>query len=167
MSKRQAFESFIRQWAKWFNWIAMVALVAMFALEIFDIAGGKLFLFPVPGSVDLLGLLLVLTGAFGLAQTEIIRQHIRIDFLVIRLSGRTRVAFDCFGHIMSIILIAMLIWASYLYAIRLFNSGTGSMTLLIPLFPFPFILALTCLPLLLVYVMKLIDTVRGTGKKWA
>jgi TRAP-type C4-dicarboxylate transport system permease small subunit len=148
-----------------FNAVAMCSTVLMLILLVVDIVGTKFFHWPLPGSVDLIGELLMLVAAFGMAQTEILRKHIRVDFLVSRLSARLRNMLFCVGAILGFGIFVLLIVSSVQYAKRLFLSGEKSFNLQWPLYPLPAILAFTCLPILIVFVWEFFCFSKGDRKK--
>jgi TRAP-type C4-dicarboxylate transport system permease small subunit len=165
MGWKKTFDKILETWSRWFVWVSIAGLVAMFFLSVIDIVGTKSKLFPITGSVDLLGIFLLLAGSFTLAYTEIRRQHIRVDFFTIRMQGRTKGIFGIINSLISITFVLLLIRASFIYSASLRATGTGTQTLLIPLSPLALILGITCIPLLLILVSEMIDSiVEATGK---
>lgn len=150
-----------REWSKWFNSLALVATFIMLLVSFVDIVGGKVFRWPLPGSIDIIGVNLLLIGAFGIAQAEILKQHVRVDLLLVHLSERARAFLGIISATLCSAATAMLFYAVGLYAIRLYNTHLGSATLEFRFWPFTAILALGCLPLLLVFIWEIFDSLRG------
>lgn len=159
------FEWFVKKWSEVFNWVAVAALGAMLAVTVVDIVGTKLFRRPVTGSVDIIGLLGLIVAAFALAQTEIFRQHVRIDVFTILLKERVRRVVGIVSSLFALLLAALLIWRSVDYGISMEASKLGSPTLKIPFFPFSYLLAVACIPLFLVLLFELFDFLRKAAKK--
>jgi TRAP-type transport system small permease protein len=165
MGWKKTFDKILETWARWFIWPSIAALIAMFLLSVIDIVGTKTKMFPITGSVDLLGIFLLLSGSFALAFTEIRRQHIRVDFFTIRMHGRTKGIFGIINGLITITFVFLLIRACFIYAASLRITGTGTQTLLIPIAPFALILGITCIPLLLIIISELIDSIVEATEK--
>ena len=115
MGWKESYDRFINKWSVWFSWAAMFALVFMFLMSLVDVIGTRTNTWPVPGAPELLGMNLLVAAAFGLAYTETRRQHIRVDFFTVRMRGKIKGIFGCFNSILSIVIIVLLVWASFEY----------------------------------------------------
>jgi TRAP-type C4-dicarboxylate transport system permease small subunit len=142
-----------------FNWVCMAAIALMLAVSVVDIVGTRFFSWPVPGSIDFIGLLLLLISAYGVSKTELMKRHIRVDSLTVHLSPRSQHFCDAFSAVFSFVLWAVVVGSSVKYGIMLYGSKEGSATLLIPLFPFVLAMSLGCLPILLVIVAQFIRAI--------
>ncbi|MFC1942304.1 TRAP transporter small permease [Chloroflexota bacterium] len=160
MKWKETYDKFVNKWAVVFSWVAMFALLFMFVMSLVDVIGTKTSTFPVPGAPELLGLNLLVAAAFGIAYTETRRQHIRVDFFTLRMRGRVKGIFGCFNSIISMVIISLLIWASFVYSAVLRNTNITTETLDVLLFPFPIIIGISCIPLLLILFSELVDAVR-------
>ena len=156
------FERFARFLSSWLNWVAGVGLVAMLALVVIDIGAAKLFKWPIPGGIEMVGFLGVVVIAFSIAQTQVLRGHIDVQFLVVRLPRTARKAISCIVYLCGMALFALLAWNSYAFGRALWVSGEVSMTQEIPFYPFVFGIALCCTAVFLVLVVQLLrEVVRG------
>ena len=148
-----------------FNVVAMLFTVFMLITLVVDIIGTKFFRWPVPGSIDFIGQFLMLVGAFGMAQAEILRKHIRVDFLVSRLPPRLQDLFKCISALLGFGVFVLLIVSCLQYSVRLYYSGEETFNLQWPLYPVPAILALTCFPVLVVFAWEFFRYLKGDRKK--
>jgi TRAP-type C4-dicarboxylate transport system permease small subunit len=153
------FDRFAKRVSEWFSRVSIVAIALILCLSAVDIVGSKLFSWPLPGSIDLIGLFLVLASAFGIAQAEIFERHIRIDFFTARLPKRLRSFCSATSAAISFALWVLVIWGSVKYAVILQGSKEGSSTILIPYFPFALAVALGSVSLALVILGKLFDSI--------
>jgi len=162
--KMDSFEKFVSSLSKWLNWVAGIALVAMLALIIADIIGAKLFKWPIPGGIEVVGFLGVIVIAFAIAQTQIIRGHIEVEFLVTRLSQTTQKVIAAIIYASGMVLFALLAWTSYDFGRTLQTSGEVSMTQGIPFYPFVYSIAFCCVPVFLVLLVQCLREVTKRKK---
>lgn len=160
------FEKFTDKWADVFNWIALVALVLLMCILVIDIIGSKLFHSPIPGSIDILGLIGLFVSGFALAKTQILGNHIKVDFLTTRLPERARNIFNIISSLFTMAIILLIIITCTMYAIMLQNTGGGTQTLEIPFYPFVYILASAFVPLLLLIIIELVHSIKKVSGKW-
>jgi TRAP-type C4-dicarboxylate transport system permease small subunit len=158
------FERFNNVLSKWFNWVAGVGMVAMLALICVDIIGAKLFHWPVPGAIEVIGFLGVVVTAFAIAQTQILRGHIQVEFFIMRLPRQVQRIIGCIISFLSLVLFTLLIWRSCDFGYTLQITGEVSLTEEIPFYPFVYGIALACIPVCLVlladFLMSLSKAVR-------
>jgi TRAP-type C4-dicarboxylate transport system permease small subunit len=158
------FERLTTRLVGWFGWGTALALALLLCVSVVDVVASKLFSWPVPGSIDIIGLLAVLAVAFGMAKTEMFARNIRVDFLVMRLPAKIQNVCGVIDAILGFILWAFVIWSSLNYTILLHRSNEGSPTLVIPYYPFAFAIAVGCVPLLMVLVYQLMGSITALRK---
>ena len=132
-----------------FNWVAGAGLVAMVALAVADIIGIKFFKSPIKGGIEIVAFLGVVVAAFAMAYTYVVKGHIRIDFVTMRLPQRAQDIISAFTALLGIALFIILGWQSIVFAGVLIRTGEVSMTQGIPYYPFVYGIALCCVPLVL------------------
>ena len=164
-SKIDRFEKFTTSFSRWLNWVAGVGLVAMLSLTVADIVGIKLFKWPIPGAIELVGFLGIVLIGFALAYTQVLRGNIQVEFFVRLLPKRVQAGITAFVSILGLALFAMLAWQSYDFGRVLQTTGEVSMTQNIPFFPFVDALAFCCLPLCLVLLIEFLKSVMKAVKK--
>jgi len=161
----EKYERFVKRWADRFNYLALAAIAGMLGVIVVDILGSKLFRVPLLGSMDIIGLLGLVAASFSLARTEVFKQHVRVDFLLIMLKPRTQAITGIVNNIIALALIALLIWRSVVYGMDMQASMTSSPTLRIPSFPFGYAIAFACIPLFLVLLFEVFGSIREARKK--
>src|SRR4030043_2205539 len=112
VGKLDRFEKVINSLSTWLNWVAGVGLVAMLALIVADIIGAKLFKWPIPGGIEMVGFLGVVIATFAIAQTQVLHGHIEVEFVVTRLPKAAQKVISCFVHLLGMALFALLSWQS-------------------------------------------------------
>lgn len=155
-SKTKNLEKLALSLSNWLNWVAGAALVAMLCLVVADIIGARLFKWPIPGGIEMVGFLGVIVVAFSIAQTQVVRGHIDVEFLVTRFSTTVQKAIACVVYSFGMLLFALIAWRSYDFARRLQATGEVSMTQEIPFYPFVYCIAFSCVSVLLVLLVQLL-----------
>jgi len=156
--KVEVFESGLRKIAFWSNRVALGALAAMLGIITVDIFGGKIFRLPLHGAMDMVSLLGLVVTAFSATETQIQGRHIEVDFVVARLSGSLQKVLACIKNLFCSVLSAVLIGACFKYGYSMTITGELSPSIGIPLGPFACAIAIACVPMFLVYLMKLYQT---------
>ena len=157
--KIDKFERFVNSLSNWLNWVAGAALVTMLALIVADIIGAKVFKWPIPGGIEMVGFLGVLVIAFAIAHTQILRGHIEVEFLVMRLPQTAQRAIAGTVYLLGMALFALLAWRSYDFARMLQVKGEVSMTQEIPFYPLVYGIALCSISVFLVLLVQCIRAV--------
>jgi len=155
-SKTKNLERLALSLSNWLNWVAGAALVAMLCLVVADIIAARLFKWPIPGGIEMVGFLGVIVVAFSIAQTQVVRGHIDVEVLVTRFSDTVQKAIACVVYSFGMLLFALIAWRSYDFARRLQATGEVSMTQEIPFYPFVYCIAFSCVSVLLVLLVQLL-----------
>ncbi|MGD9118404.1 MAG: TRAP transporter small permease [Dehalococcoidia bacterium] len=164
--KIERLERFVDSLSNWFNWVAGAGLVGILVLTVADIFGIKLaqagvpFFRPIPGGIEVVAFLGVVVTGFAIAYTQVLRGHIRVEFVVMRLPPRVQAGLTAFIWLLSFILFALLAWQSVEYGLSLQEKGTVSMTQGIPFYPFVHAIALCCIPVCLAVALECFKSVR-------
>jgi TRAP-type C4-dicarboxylate transport system permease small subunit len=145
--------------SSWFEWIGLVAMAAMALTTLIDVIGSKVFHWPLPGSTEITSVVQVIAIAGGLAFSKIDGRHIRVDIFINYLSKRGKAALDVFSSLLGLGLFLIAGWMTYEYGLSLFNSGTKTFLLGIPLYPFAFWIAFGCIPMCFVIIMELLGSI--------
>ena len=131
----------LRSFDTWMHWVAGAALLILLALTIADIAGRTLFNNPVPGTVEVTALLLVVIVFLALAHSEDLGDHITIDLIYVRVGPRVQAAMDLFAQVLSLIVIGLMAFQIYHFALRQRDGGFESPVLEWPIWPFVLVAA--------------------------
>ena len=130
--------------------VALAAVVFMVLLTCVDVAGAKLFRWPVPGALDMMMMAQLIGVAFGGAATMIEGRHIAVDFFVLLLPERRRAALAALVHLASLMLFAIVAWRLFAHGADLQAGHEVTATAAIPVAPFAYAAALAMVPLCLV-----------------
>lgn len=164
-------EKFANSSSNWLNWVAGVGLVGMLGLVVADIIGIKLaqagvpFFRPIPGGIEIVSFLGVVVTAFAIAYTQVLRGHIKVEFVVMRLPKRLQAVIAAFVCLLGLTLFVLLAWRSVDYGLSLQTTGTVSMTQRIPFYPFVHAIAFCCIPVCLLLLVEFLRSVTKAVKK--
>jgi TRAP-type C4-dicarboxylate transport system permease small subunit len=136
-------KNFLFNLSRKFNWIACAALLGMIGLVCLNIIT-RIFRYPVPGTYELVEVLLVICISFALAYGAATHVHIAVDLLLRRIRVEIRTSLRRITTLVSIGLFVLMGWRSVLLADRLWETGEVSLTLWIPHFPLLYGIALNC-----------------------
>lgn len=157
--KMASFARFARTLSNWLNGIAGAGMVAMLALIVADIIAAKVFKWPIPGGIEMVGFLGVIVVAFSIAHTQFLHGHIEVEFVTARLSQKAQRVIACIIYLFGMALFTMLAWKSYEYGRSLQVCGEVSMTQEIPFYPFIYGITVCSISVLLVLMVQLLMTI--------
>jgi len=123
--------------------IAAVVLGIMMILTVADVAGRNLFLKPVEGTYELVGIMLVIAGCLGLGYCQLNLGHIRITVLSDLFSARGQAIILLVAYIIGAVTCGLICWQGGLRAWDYIFKTLGGIivTLRLPLWPFMMLLA--------------------------
>ena len=96
------------------------------------------------GAYDMVKIACALTVAAALPYTTAIKGHVAIEYFFHKLGSRGRVVVDVAMRLLGMALFGILAWGSILYGNSLKRSGEVSLTLQLPVFWVPYVLAASC-----------------------
>jgi len=146
--------------------IAGVGLVGMLVLILSDVIGIKVFAKPVRGGIEFVTFFAVVTIAFAVPHTLLMRGHVSVDFIVDHLPRRLRLVIDILMILLGVVLLSLLTRYGFKYAGDLRASGEVSMTQKIPFYPFVYGMAVSFAATLLILLLDLVKAVRKALKTW-
>lgn len=113
--------------------VGMFLLIPLMLLTTADVVGRKFFTKTIPGAFEISQYLLAVFILLGLAYTQQVKGHVGVDFLISRFSRRGRALCDLFTTLLSLFIIAILVWEGWVEGIK---ERTVSDMLRIPQYPF-------------------------------
>lgn len=146
--------------------LAGVGLVGMLLLIVADIIGIKILSRPVPGGIEIVSFLAVVTIGGAVAYTQVVHGHVAVDFIVEKFPRRARLVIDMVMIFFSICLLALLSYYSFKYAGRLRDTGEVSMTQKIPFYPFVYGMAVCFVVTLLALIVQFAKSIAKAVDKW-
>jgi len=153
-SKIDSLEKFARRLSNRLNSIAGAGLAAMLVLVVADIVAAKSFKWPIPGGIEMVGFLGVVIVAFSIAETQVLRGHIEVEFLAARLPKTAQKVIGGIVYSIGMAMFALLAWTSYDFGQMLRASGEVSMTQEIPFYPFVYGIAFCSISVFLVLTVQ-------------
>lgn len=137
--------------------VGMSLLIPLMLLTTGDVIGRKFFK-PIPGTFELSEYILATFILLGAAYTQQVKGHVGVDFVTSRLSLRNRAVCEIITTVLSLFIIAIVIWQGFLEG---FREKIVSDMLRIPQYPFRLLVSIGGFLLLL---ELLIDLVNSIGK---
>jgi TRAP-type C4-dicarboxylate transport system permease small subunit len=118
--------------------VGMTLIIPLMLLTTGDVIGRKFLSKTIPGTFEISEYILATFILLGAAYTQQVKGHVGVDFLTSRLSPRVRNVCEIVTTILSLIVIAIVIWQGWLEGI---SERTVSDMLRIPQYPFRLLVA--------------------------
>lgn len=135
-------------------WVAGVSLMVMILVTSAEVVL-RVFRLSMTGAYDLVKIAAALTIAAGLPYTTAIKGHVAIEYFFHKLGRRGRAVVDAAMRLVAIALFSLLAWGCVDYGNSLRSKGEVSMTLQLPVFWLPYVLAGSCALVVLIKVYHL------------
>ncbi len=140
----------------------MFLLIPLMLLTTSDVIGRNFFSKSIPGAYEISEYILATFILLGAAYTQQVKGHVGVDFLTSRLSPRIRTLSQIMATVLSLFIIAIVIWHGFLEGIR---EHTVSDLLRIPQYPFRLLVAMGGFLLWLELVIDLVRSIDGLRGK--
>ena len=140
------------------EWVGVIGILLMFLVNLIDVIGAKLFLWPVPGATEVISFSQITAIAPAIAFTLLLNRHIRVDFIVMRFPRRTRALVNSFSSLLSLITFALILWQSFVYGQSLQRAGEIGSTSHIPFYPFAYFIAFCSIPVCLAFLVEILKS---------
>jgi len=148
----------------WLERIAIIGALGMILGTMIDVIGAKVFHWPLPGSTEVVYLFQIISIAGALAISKIDGRHVRIE-LIDRLHQPGKGIVHSLVALLGLALFIILIWQSYTYALALHANHEVTATIKLPLYPFALWLALCCIPMVLLLIIELFNSLMEAIKR--
>ncbi len=160
----QRIEKILTSVSEKFNVVAAVSVVLIMTVIVVDVVL-RFFRHPIPGTIDIVGLLGSLVISFSLGYTSIQKGHIAVEFLYDKLPEKARGVIGAINELVGTVFFAILAWQSFIFALKLKASGEVSPTIQMPTYPFVFGIAVSCALLSFILALNFARETRGVLKK--
>jgi len=117
------------------NLIGGVIIFALVGLATVNVLGRWLFDFPISGYIDWVEQAMAFFAFLGIAYTQRLGGHIRMDILISRLRGRWLWFSEFLGTLVTFLLTLALVYGSYLHFQRAWEIGDSSLDIDLPTWP--------------------------------
>jgi TRAP-type C4-dicarboxylate transport system permease small subunit len=141
----------LRSLVRLLGMLAGAGLLAMVLITTVDVVL-RVFHLSLKGAYDLTCIAAALTISAALPYTTAIKGHVAIEYFFQKLGPRGRIVGDTLMRTTLMALFGLLAWQSIRYGNSLKASGTVSMTVQLPIFWVPYVLAVSCLLVVLIKI---------------
>jgi len=150
------------------NGVGVGILVVMMLLTTADVTLRYIFNRPITGAMELTELMMAVLVACGLAYAAVHKEHIRVELIISRFSPRAQAVINAITCFFSLGIFSLITWRSILYAEYLRLGGVTSAVLLIPVYPFVYVVAFGSALLCLIFVCNLFEHLAQVveGTRW-
>jgi TRAP-type C4-dicarboxylate transport system permease small subunit len=155
----EKFDRFNRKISGWVEWIGFGALFLMVVLTCVDVIGAKIFLTPVPGSIDIIMLAQLIAISFAGAMVLIQGRHVQVEFFMILLPKRLQSLVDALINVLCMVFFIIIVWRLFVHGYDLQTGGEVTMTAGIPMAPFTYASALAMIPFCLVFLQRFLSAI--------
>lgn len=143
--------------------IAGFLLVAMMLLACSNVLLRSVWI-PVKGTFELVGFFGAIVAAFALGRTQMKREHIAVDVLIVRFPRKVRLLLSGINYLVGMVFFSLAGWQAAKYANNLWRVNELSETLRIIYFPFVYGVALGCVIIAMVLFLDMIKLINnGNG----
>ncbi|MGD9975837.1 MAG: TRAP transporter small permease subunit [Desulfatirhabdiaceae bacterium] len=155
----------IHRLTHWAFKIGMVWVLVMMILTVADVISRYVFSISVPGALEVSELLLAIFGMLGMAYTEHMGANVKVRILEKFLPRRAVLILDSLTFLMSLGIILLLVYGSWVMGIEEYGYKTATDSLGVPLYPFHFLLSVAAIVLAVELVVSLINSLHGAISK--
>lgn len=118
-----------------FNLMGGLVILGVMLMSVANILGRKLFDMPVPGYIDWMMQMVPAMAFLGIAYTQRLGGHIRMDILVGRLRGRALWIAEFAGVLLMLLLSLALVYGTWDHASRAIMLGDSTVDINLPTWP--------------------------------
>ena len=134
-------DQWLHRWESRLNLLAGIIVLLIVLFSVINIIGRGFLNKPFNAYFDLMGQSVPLIAFLGISYCQRVGGHIRMDLLLIRLSGRTLWLFEFISSLFSIFIIATLTYGAYLHMSRSYMLGDSTEDISLTIWPFKAVIA--------------------------
>jgi TRAP-type C4-dicarboxylate transport system permease small subunit len=134
--------------------VAGASLMMMVIITTLEV-GLRVFRLSFTGAYDLVKLAAAVTMAAALPYTTAVKGHVAIEYFFLKLGRRGRTVVDALMRTLGMVLFSLLAWGCVGHGNSLRIRGEVSMTLQLPVFWVPYVLAVSCVLVVLIKLYHL------------
>ncbi|MBY6196371.1 TRAP transporter small permease subunit [Vibrio hangzhouensis] len=142
------------------NLIAGLVIISLVALATVNILGRWLFSAPISGYIDWVEQAMAFIAFLGIAYTQRLGGHIRMDIVIGRMHGRWLWFTELLTTLLMLLVTLVLIYGSYLHFWRAYSIGDSSLDINLPTWPAKLVVPVA----LTVLALRLILQIWGYGR---
>ena len=170
MSAKKTGNIFVRTLSSIVNVIGNLGtavVVMMMLLTVADVTGRRVFNFPITGTFELSGLMMIIIIFFSIVHCQLRKGHVTIDLVVERFSKRAQNILNSVLYLLFLGTFGVVTWQVWVNAFTAYADKLTSGSFALPTYPFVFLAALGCSLLCLVVIVHLVEFVqRATANEY-
>jgi len=143
--------------------IAAIVLAIMMLVTVADVVGRYFFLSPIKGTWEIVGLLLVCAGTWGLGYCQVQKGHISITVLLQRFSGRIQAIIRSATYLIGLVGFSLLCWRMFLMTERYLTTMKDYVTDTLEI-PYPPFMAMLTIGTGIMALILIVDLVRSLAE---
>ena len=161
------YASIFLQISRWMAAVGAIMFGVMMMITVIDVGGRYIFTKPLNGAAEIIGVMLVIGGTWGIGYCQIEKMHIRINLLVEKFSPLVQKLLWILTYLVSGAVGVLAAWQAFSRTGEFLTStlGTRSDVLGIPFAPFMLAMGIGFGWAGVIFIMDLVKTVIGVFKK--
>ncbi len=157
ISKMECLDTFVRI----LSYIGTSFLIVLVGLSTTDVVLRYFFNRPIPGTIEIIELTMVVLVFSSVAYTHVTNSHVRVEILSGVLKPSGKLILESIAGFNSIVVLLLVIWRSAVFA---FETPDVTMILGIPVAPFAALVPLSCILMLLLFVRDYLEILAKSVK---
>lgn len=153
-------DTYLHKTVRILHGISNVAVCVMILCITIDVFGRFFFNQPLVGAFEMTELGLAIVVFFSLSMTHLYDEHISIDFAVVRLPEKFQHMLKAFVESALFFVLVLMIYQTLSYGMRLYERGTTTSDLLLPIYPFLYCIAFAALIFSLLVLSNICKSIR-------
>ena len=147
--------------------VSAVTLAVMMMVTVIDVMGRNFFLAPLKGAFELVGILLVIAGSWGMGYCQLLDGNIRINVLFDRFPSLIRSILNFSAFLICLAVLGTMFWQSLLRTNEYVYKDLGAITetLSMPFWPFMLMMTIGFGWAFVIFFMDIIKTIVEVVKR--
>jgi len=159
------YEKIVRSLATATFYVTMVGLSVIAGLTFLDVCLRYVLNKPILGVFDITRVMLIATVACAFGHTQMIRGNMAIDLFVLKLGRRHKAIVACVHDAIGLALFLVITWQAFRHGNALRVTGDATETILIPFYPFVYLIAFNMGVVCLILLGQLVRSVGEAVRK--
>ncbi|MDP2917469.1 MAG: TRAP transporter large permease subunit [Dehalococcoidia bacterium] len=151
--------------SRWAGFVGGSAIIVMMFLTFVDVVLRYFFNRPIAGGLEITEYLMAISVALTLAYCAFKKGHIRVTAGTALLPKRTQLIFDSVIMLIGVVFFSLMSWQSAVQAGVMYNSGSYSSVLRIPVYPFVWVVFIGSIIITLIFLRDLVESVARAVKE--
>ncbi len=161
------FQNYLLKISRWMAAIGAVTFGAMMFLTVIDVTGRYFFLRPFEGAVEIVAILFVIGGSWGMGYAQLRQTHIRITFFSNKAPKKFQLGLSILTPFISAVASGLVAWQSFLKTFDYITATRGQLTdvLGMPYWPFTLMMAIGFAWACIIFLISFFRSMPGVFKQ--